>query len=84
MKKPDYLNSSFFFNLNHYKKKTKVYCRNTSLLPKALYKSFLVHNGLRFMAVTVSEEIIGHKLGEFAQSRRRYFFKKKKQKNKKN
>jgi ribosomal protein S19 len=25
----------------------------------------------------VSEEIIGHKLGEFAQTRRRYFFKKK-------
>jgi small subunit ribosomal protein S19 len=83
MKKPDYVNASFFHNLHKYKRKTKVYCRNTSLLPKALHKNFFVHNGLRFISVMISEEIIGHKLGEFAQSRRRYFFKKKKQKTKK-
>lgn len=83
MKKPDYLSASFFYHLNKYKRKAKVYCRNATLLPKALHKNFFVHNGLRFISVMVSEEIIGHKLGEFAQSRRRYYFKKKKQKTKK-
>jgi small subunit ribosomal protein S19 len=84
MKKPDYVSASFLYTLHKYQRKLKVYCRNTSLLPKALHKNFLVHNGLRFISVVVSEEMIGHKLGEFAQSRRRYFFKKKKPKQKKN
>ena len=77
MKKLDYVCSSFLEYLKKYKPKQKVYTRNTTLTPGALNKNFSVHNGLTFLSVTVSEEIIGHKLGEFAQTRRRYQFKKK-------
>ena len=85
MKKPDFQSASFLNTLTKYKPKQKVLSRNTVLLPYALNKNFNVYNGISFLSVTVSEEIIGHKLGEFSQTRRRYFFKKKKQtsKNKK-
>lgn len=79
MKKPDFQSASFFNTLSKYKPKQKVFSRNSSLMPNALNKTILVHNGLTFLSVSVSEEIIGHKLGEFAQTRRRYFYKKKKQ-----
>lgn len=82
MKKPDFVSASFLYKLENYKKRDKLFCRNTSLVPKALHKNFLVYNGSIFMNVIISEEIIGHKLGEFCQSRRRYYFKKKKQKKK--
>ena len=83
MKKPDFQSASFFNNLINYKQKQKVFDRNTVLMPYSLNKNFNVHNGITFLSVTVSEEIIGHKLGEFSQTRRRYFFKKKKQQSKK-
>ena len=77
MKKLDYVASDFLGVLQKYKPKQKVYTRNTTLTPKTLNKTFNVHNGITFLSVKVSEEIIGHKLGEFAQTRRRYYFKKK-------
>lgn len=83
MSKTDYLSPSFLHSMENYKKKDKIFCRNTSLVPKALHKNFVVYNGSKFINVIISEEIIGHKLGEFCQSRRRYTYKKKKQKKKK-
>lgn len=77
MKKLDYVAYGFLKALQNYKPKQKVYTRSTTLTPKCKNKTFMVHNGVTFLAVTVSEEIIGHKLGEFAQTRRRYYFKKK-------
>ena len=55
---------------------TKNFCRNTVLLPILVGRTFNVHNGRVFLRVLVSENIVGHKLGEFSQSRRRYFYKK--------
>lgn len=55
---------------------TKTFSRNTLLLPFLLGKKFLVHNGKTFLKVLVSENIVGHKLGEFSQTRRRYYYKK--------
>lgn len=70
-----------YLNLNKKTKRQKLiirstYCRNSVLLPFLLGKTFNVHNGRIFLKVHVSENIIGHKLGEFSQSRRRYLFKK--------
>ena len=59
-------------------KNLKTFCRNTVLLPYLVNKTFYVHNGKNFLRVLVSENIIGHKLGEFSQSRKRYVYKKKK------
>lgn len=55
---------------------TKTFSRNTLLLPFLLGKTFLVHNGKIFLKVLVSENMVGHKLGEFSQTRRRYYYKK--------
>lgn len=55
---------------------TKTLCRNTVVLPILVGKTFQVHNGRIFLRVLVSENIVGHKLGEFSQSRRRYYYKK--------
>jgi ribosomal protein S19 len=33
---------------------------------------FLVHNGMEYLPVTITEEMIGHKLGEFAPTRKRF------------
>jgi small subunit ribosomal protein S19 len=54
----------------------QTFCRNSIILPIMLGKTFNVHNGRTFLRVLVSENIVGHKLGEFSQSRRRYYFKK--------
>lgn len=54
--------------------------RNSTILPKFLDKTFEVHNGKKFTEVLVTEEMIGHKFGEFSSTRKRFAFKKKKQK----
>lgn len=73
LKKTDHSETSF---KSKRIKPVQTFCRNSVLLPCLLGKTFNVHNGKTFFKVIVSENIIGHKLGEFSQSRRRYFFKK--------
>jgi small subunit ribosomal protein S19 len=45
--------------------------RNSVILPSYVGKVFEVHNGKSFIKVKVSEEMVGHKLGEFAPTRKR-------------
>ena len=73
-----YINKTYLFDKKKFLNKTqpKLLCRNTILLPICLGKTFKVYNGKNFLKVHVSEDIIGHKLGEFSPSRSRYFFKK--------
>ena len=54
--------------------------RNTTILPKFVEKTFKVHNGKKFNEILVTEEMIGHKFGEFSATRKRFSFKKKKTK----
>ena len=35
---------------------------------------FLVHNGMEYIPVAITEEMIGHKLGEFAPTKKKYVF----------
>ena len=37
--------------------------------PEFVGQTFLVHNGNKFLKVFVTEDMVGHKLGEFAQTR---------------
>lgn len=60
-----------------------VFCRNTVLLPYSLGLTFIIYNGVVYLKILVSENIIGHKLGEFSQTRKRYFYKNRKNKKKK-
>ena len=50
-------------------KPIKTWSRNSTIIPDFVGKSFLIHNGKSFIPITISEEMVGHKLGEFAPTR---------------
>lgn len=54
------------------KKKTiiKTWSRSSTIVPDMIGLSFSVHNGKQFVTVYVQENMIGHKLGEFAATRK--------------
>ena len=47
----------------------KTWSRSSMIIPDFVGHSFLIHNGKSFIPITVSEEMVGHKLGEFAATR---------------
>jgi small subunit ribosomal protein S19 len=51
------------------KKVIKTWSRRSTVLPEAIGLTFAVHNGRKFIPVFVSENMVGHKLGEFAPTR---------------
>ena len=51
------------------KKPIKTWSRNSTIIPDFVGHSFMIHNGKSFIPITVSEEMVGHKLGEFAPTR---------------
>jgi len=51
------------------KKVIKTWSRRSTVLPEFVGTTFAVHNGKKFIPVYVTENMVGHKLGEFAQTR---------------
>jgi small subunit ribosomal protein S19 len=51
------------------KKAIKTWSRRSMVLPDFIGLTFAVHNGKKFIPVYVTENMVGHKLGEFAPSR---------------
>lgn len=51
------------------KKIIKTWSRRSTILPEMIGMNFAVHNGKSFIPVYVSENMVGHKLGEFAPTR---------------
>ena len=51
------------------KKVIKTWSRRSTVLPEFVGHTFAVHNGNKFIPVYVSENMVGHKLGEFAPTR---------------
>ena len=47
----------------------KTWSRRSTILPDFLGHTFAVHNGKKHMTVFVTENMVGHKLGEFAPTR---------------
>lgn len=47
----------------------KTWSRRSTILPNFVGLTFGVHNGKKFIPVLVSDQMIGHKLGEFAPTR---------------
>jgi small subunit ribosomal protein S19 len=47
----------------------KTWSRRSTILPDFLGLTFTVHNGKKFIPVYVTENMVGHKLGEFAPTR---------------
>lgn len=50
----------------------KTWSRRSTILPEFVGATFAVHNGKKFVPVFVSENMVGHKLGEFAPTRTYY------------
>ena len=51
------------------KKVVKTWSRASTILPAFVGHTFAVHNGNKFIPVYVTENMVGHKLGEFAPTR---------------
>ena len=51
------------------KKVTRTWSRRSTVLPEMLGHTLAVHNGRKFIPVYVTENMVGHKLGEFAPTR---------------
>lgn len=47
----------------------KTWARASQIPPEFVGNTFLVHNGRKFIEVFVSEDMVGHRLGEFAHTR---------------
>ena len=47
----------------------KTWARSSTIIPEFVAKTFLVHNGKEFKKVFVTENMVGHKLGEFSFTR---------------
>ncbi len=51
------------------KKMIKTWSRRSTIIPDFIGYTFAVHNGRKFMPVYITENMIGHKLGEFSPTR---------------
>jgi small subunit ribosomal protein S19 len=63
MKKIEDLNSS------NQKRVIKTWARRTTISPEFVGHTLAVHNGNKFIPIYITENMVGHKLGEFAPTR---------------
>jgi small subunit ribosomal protein S19 len=63
MKKVDAMNTK------NEKKVVKTWSRRSTILPEFIGHTLAVHNGRKFIPVYVTENMVGHKLGEFSPTR---------------
>ena len=47
----------------------KTWSRKSTIIPDFVGVSFLIYNGKKFIPITISEDMVGHKMGEFAPTR---------------
>ncbi|RLC49058.1 MAG: 30S ribosomal protein S19 [Candidatus Cloacimonadota bacterium] len=56
-------------NQQNKKQVIKTWSRRSTILPEFVGHTFAVHNGRRFIPVYATEDMVGHKLGEFSPTR---------------
>ena len=74
LKKGPYIDSGLIAkiekqDLNRKKEPIKTWARRSTISPEFVGHTFLVHNGKAHISVYVTEEMVGHKLGEFSLTR---------------
>ena len=74
IKKGPYVDASVMdkiskMNAANKKSVIKTWSRRTTVTPEFVGHTFAVHNGNKFIPIFVSENMVGHKLGEFAPTR---------------
>lgn len=50
----------------------KTWSRRSTIIPEFVGLTFAVHNGRKFLPIFISEDMVGHKLGEFSPTRTFY------------
>jgi small subunit ribosomal protein S19 len=58
----------------------KIWSRRSVILPQFIGKQFMIHNGKTFIPLKVTPDMVGHKMGEFATTRKKPIHKKKNKK----
>jgi small subunit ribosomal protein S19 len=56
-------------NASREKRVVKTWSRRSTIIPDMIGHTFAVHNGRKFIPIFVTENMVGHKLGEFAPTR---------------
>lgn len=56
-------------NASDKKKPIKTWSRRSTIFPEFVGNTFSIHNGKTFINVYITEDMVGHKLGEFAPTR---------------
>ena len=73
LKKGPYVEASLLRKINKCKASgtqvIKTWSRRSVIMPEFIGLTFAVHNGKRFLPVYVTENMVGHKLGEFSPTR---------------
>jgi small subunit ribosomal protein S19 len=62
---------TFLENLRAGEKELWTHCRDLIVLPEMIGKIIRIHNGKEFTPVTIEPEMLGHRLGEFTQTRKK-------------
>lgn len=66
---PDLMKKAERAQATNDKKVIKTWSRRSTIVPEMLGLTLAVHNGRKFLPIFVSENMVGHKLGEFAPTR---------------
>ncbi|MEK6656986.1 MAG: 30S ribosomal protein S19 [Nitrospirota bacterium] len=74
VKKGPFIEPKLFKKIEHMnqsgdKKVVKTWSRRSTIVPEMIGHTFAVHNGKKFIPVYVTENMVGHKLGEFSPTR---------------
>lgn len=67
---PSLLKKVAAINANRKKTIIKTWSRRSTIFPEFIGHTFAVHNGKEHVPVYISEDMVGHKLGEFAPTRK--------------
>jgi small subunit ribosomal protein S19 len=74
IKKGPYIDIKLFkkiedMNSSNVRKSIKTWSRRSTIFPEMVGHTIMVHNGKNFIPVYVTENMVGHKLGEFSPTR---------------
>jgi small subunit ribosomal protein S19 len=66
---PDLMKKVEEANQTNSRKVIKTWSRRSTIVPEMIGQTFAIHNGKKFIPVFVTENMVGHKLGEFSPTR---------------
>lgn len=75
--KGPYITPKIFKTKNLEKQFNYILPRNVEITPKLIGLTFKIHNGKEYQEIIVTDDMIGHKFGEFVFTRGKFSFKKK-------